>query len=172
MDFLMQQAEASHSEEQTQHLLRAIGNTGSSRALPLLSRFASGPSPVLRAAAVDALRFISLAQVDELLLHVLTSDQDARVRLEAAFALGFRKAGRQSYDAQKTHLATEGDEKVRAAILNNLAKMYKQFPDVRSVLEQSAANDPSEYVRKVAAGLLQQMSGPDTARPAGPKTRP
>lgn len=159
VDFLMQRAEASRSEEETQHLLRALGNTASSRALPLLERFAAAPSPALRAAAVDALRFITLPQVDELLRHALAADQDARVRLEAAFALGFRKPSIESFEAQKKQLAAESDEKVRVALLNNLAKMVPQFPSARSVLEHSAANDPSDYVRKVAAGLLQQMGG-------------
>ncbi len=155
---LLQRTAAAHSEEETQHLLQALGNTGSSRAMPLLSQFASSPSPVLRAAAVDALRSIRQPQADALLLHTLVSDADAHVRLEAAFALGFRRPSREAYDAQSKVLATEGDEKVRAALLNNLAKMYRQFPEVRNLLEQSAAKDPSEYVRKAAAGLLQQMS--------------
>jgi HEAT repeat protein len=156
VSFLLQRAAAARSEEQTQHLLQALGNTGSSGAMLLLSQFASNPSPVLRAAAVDALRSIRQPGVDPLLVHVLASDTDPHVRLEAAFALGFRRPSRQSYDAQKTALAAEADEKVRAALLNNLAKMRPRFPEVRSVLEESAAKDPSEYVRKAAAGLLQQ----------------
>lgn len=158
VSYLLQRAAAAHSEEETQHLLQALGNTGSSRAMPLLSQFASSSSPLLRAAAVDALRSIQRPQADALLLHTLVSDSDAHVRLEAAFALGFRRPSREAYDAQSKVLAAEGDEKVRAALLNNLAKMYRQFPEVRNLLEQSAAKDPSEYVRKAAAGLLQQMS--------------
>lgn len=163
VSFLLQHAGAAHSEEETQHVLQALGNTGSSRAMPLLLRFASSPSPVLRAAAVDALRSIRQPEVDSLLAHALVSDADSRVRLEAAFALGFRRPSRQSYDAQKKALAAEGDEKVRGALLNNLAKMRREFPEARSVLEESAAKDPSEYVRKAASGLLQQMaaSGPN-----------
>ena len=158
VSYLLQRAGKPRSDEETQHLLQSLGNTGSSRAMPLLLRFASHPSPVLRAAAVDALRSIPQPQAGTMLLHTLASDTDPRVRLEAAFALGFRRPGRQAYEAQRKALAAEGDEKVRAALLNNLARMYREFPEVRDLIEESAAKDPSEYVRKAAAGLLQQMS--------------
>ena len=159
VDFLAHWADTSHFEEQRQHLLQALGNTASSRAMPLLSRYAADRSPVLRASAVDAMRFIELPQVDGLLLHTLGSDKDAHVRLEAAFALGYRKPDQQSYAAQKKALAADEDEKVRAALLTNLAKMSKQFPDVRTLLKNAATDDPSDYVRQVATGLLQQMGG-------------
>jgi hypothetical protein len=32
--------------------------------------------------------------------------------------------------------------------------MHRQYPEVRSILARAAKEDPSEYVRKEAAGLL------------------
>ena len=123
-------------------------------ALPLLTQFTKSDTPAIRAAAVDALRNIPQPQVDPLLRQVLAEDTEARVRLEAAFALGFRKTSAESFTMQKKALATEADDKVRGAILDNLAKMNKQFPEVRGILTRAAKDDPSEYVRKEAAGLL------------------
>jgi hypothetical protein len=157
VDFLLQRAAVPGPSEQTQATLQALGNAASSRGLPVLTRMTTSDSPAIRAAAVDALRNIPQPQVDPLLRHALATDAEPQVRLEAAFALGFRKPNLESFNAQKKALATEGEEKVRGAILDNLAKMHHQFPEVRSILARSAKDDPSEYVRKEAAGLLGQL---------------
>ena len=106
---------------------------------------------------MDALRNIAQPQVDPLLQHLLLTDVDPKVRLEAAFALGFRKTRLESFNAQKKALAAEKDAKVRGAILDNLVKMHRQFPEVRGILARAAKEDPSEYVRKEAAGLLGRL---------------
>ncbi|HEV7519845.1 MAG TPA: HEAT repeat domain-containing protein [Candidatus Angelobacter sp.] len=162
VDFLLQRANAGGPSEQRQASLQALGNSASSRALPLLTKMTDDDSPAIRAAAVDALRNIPQPQVDPLLRHVLLTDAEARVRLEAAFALNFRKANLESFTSQKKALAEEKDDKVRGALLDNLAKMHRQFPEVRSILVRAAKEDPSEYVRKEAAGLL------GTLQPAAP----
>ncbi|MCU1220318.1 MAG: hypothetical protein JWN42_1515 [Candidatus Angelobacter sp.] len=162
VDFLLQRADAAGPSEQRQASLQALGNSASSRALPLLTKMTDDDSPAIRAAAVDALRNIPQPQVDSLLRHVLLTDAEARVRLEAAFALNFRKTNLESFTAQKKALTAEKDDKVRGALLDNLAKMHRQFPEVRSILLRAAKEDPSEYVRKEAAGLL------ETLQPAAP----
>ena len=157
VDFLLERATAPGPSEQRQASLQALGNSASSRALPLLTKLANDDSPAIRATAVDALRNIAQPQVDPLLQHLLLTDVDPKVRLEAAFALGFRKTRLESFNAQKKALAAEKDAKVRGAILDNLVKMHRQFPEVRGILARAAKEDPSEYVRKEAAGLLGRL---------------
>jgi hypothetical protein len=153
VDFLLR-SESVAPAEKKQVLLQAIGNSASTRALPVLTKLVNDESPAIRASALDALRNIPQTEVDPLLRQALAKDTQALVRLEAAFALGFRKTSVESFNAQKKVLAAEKDDKVRSALLDNLAKMHKQFPEVRSILTQAAKDDPSEYVRKEAAGLL------------------
>jgi hypothetical protein len=157
IEFLLQRAGAPGPREQTQAALQALGNSASSRALPVLTKVANDESPAMRAAALDALRNIPEPQVDPLLRKSLVTDAEPRVRLEAAFALGFRKTSVESFNTQKKVLATESDEKVRGALLDNLAKMHRHYPEVRTMLARAAKNDPSEYVRKEAARLLEQL---------------
>jgi hypothetical protein len=157
IEFLLERASAAGPSEQTQAALQALGNSASNRALPVLTKVASDNSPAMRATALDALRNIPEAQVDPLLRKSLATDAEPRVRLEAAFALGFRKTSLESFNTQKKVLATESDEKVRGALLDNLAKMYRQYPEVRSLLAHAAKDDSSEYVRKEAARLLEQL---------------
>ena len=152
--FLMRRLSAARSEEVAQRWIQALGNSASSQAFPALSKYASNSSPVLRSAAIDSLRSIRLPQVDAMLLHALASDQEAQVRQEAAFALGFRRPSQQSFDAQKKALQHESDEKVRSALLTNLFKMNRQFPEAKSILEDAAVHDVSESVRKTARSLL------------------
>jgi HEAT repeat protein len=106
-----------------------------------------------------------LSSADKLLIDALSSDADARVRLEAAFALGYRGASRAAFEAERRAFLADKDEKVRGALLADLAKMRQGFPEVRELIEQAAENDSSDYVRKVARELLQRMpvdsSGPD-----------
>lgn len=165
VEFLLQQAAAPGPGEHRQASIQALGNSASPRALPLLTEMANDDSPALRAAAVDALRSLPQPAVDPLLRHVLLTDADAQVRLEAAFALGFRKPNLESFTAQKKAMTAEKDGKVRGALLDNLAKMHRQFPEVRTILTRAAKEDPSEYVRKEAAGLLGRLQ----AAPPGHK---
>jgi HEAT repeats len=166
VDFLLR-AENVAPAEKKEVLLQAIGNSASTRALPVLTKLVNDESPAIRASALDALRNIPQTEVDLLLRQALAKDTQAQVRLEAAFALGFRKTSVESFNTQKKVLAAEKDDKVRGALLDNLAKMHKQFPEVRSILTQAAKDDPSEYVRREAAGLL----GTFPARPPASKMK-
>jgi HEAT repeat protein len=134
-------------------VIEALGNTRSPAALPVLASFADNPSVRLRAAALDALRFMPPPRADALLLHGL-GDSDGTPRLEAAYSLSFRKMTAESFAAQKKALLKDDNEKVRATLLSNLWKVHAQFPEARALVESASEQDPSEYVRKVAKGML------------------
>jgi HEAT repeat protein len=141
-------------------LLQALGNANSALAMPAVAPYATSASPVLRAAAMDAMRTIALPQADPILRRALATDADPRVRLEAAFALGFRNPDADLFAAEKAALAGEQDTQVRTALLNDLAKLVGVFPEARTVIKAAADNDPSDDVRKAAADLLQSLAAP------------
>jgi hypothetical protein len=151
---------ASSDESAKALMLQALGNANSALAMPAVSPYATSPSAVLRAAAMDAMRAIPLPEVDPLLRQALASDADPKVRLEAAFALGFREPDAGLYAAEKAALAADQDAQVRTALLNDLAKLVARFPEARAVIQGSADNDASDDVRKAAAGLLQSLGPP------------
>ncbi len=157
------------SDEKIQHVLQALGNTASSSGFPFLKQCLGSATPGVRAAALDGMRALKLPEVDPLLLTALATDAEPMVRREAVFALGFRQPSRASVDAQTKAFAAESDDKVRAGILSNLAKMHAQFPEVREVIATAAEKDESEYVRKTSAGLLLKLS---PASPSKPNTKP
>jgi HEAT repeat protein len=153
VDQLLRRARATKSDDEAQIAIEALGNAASIRSLPFLSQFSLNSSKRLRAAAFDALRSIHSPQADAILLRGL-GDADGETRLEAAYALGFRKISAQSFAAQKKALLADSNDKVRAALLNNLWKARGVFHDGSELVSHAAESDASEYVRKVAKGLL------------------
>jgi HEAT repeat protein len=147
----------SQSPEATRLVLLALGNTGSSLALPEISRFAADPSPDLRTPAVFALRFISGEEAEALIIKALLSDEDAGVRLSATSALFYRKISGKTFGAQKEAFMNDKDEKVRLALLGNLWKVRDDFPEVIKLVRKVAAKDPSKDVRKAAQSLLKNL---------------
>jgi HEAT repeat protein len=132
----------------------ALGNAGSARALPVIARFIAHPSPLLRASAAAALRWIDAAPVDGWLVRCLVSDPDATVRQEAAAALGFREPTAETIAAQQRAFRAEPVDGIRLAILSNLGRARRAFPELQEFIRKAAASDGSTNVRKAAASLV------------------
>ena len=155
---LIQLEGSSDSDDHRVATILALGNTGSVLALPLLEKTATSPVTRLRASSMDALRSIPSHKADTLLLRGLRDREDA-VRLEAAYALGFRSMTSAAFAAQQGALAIEKSDKVRVALLNNLWSARSRFKAARELVQKAADSDPSEYVRKTARSLLLQSTG-------------
>ena len=150
---LLRQTTVNQPEGHTHDLIEALGNTQSAVAIAALTAFTKNPAPQLRAAALDALRFMRSPGVDGLLLKGL-GDADGTPRLEAAYALSYRKMTAESFAAQKKALLADDNEKTRAVLLSNIWKSQQQFPEARVLVKSSADHNPSEYVSKLAKGML------------------
>ena len=160
VDRFVKQLQPSVTADAVRQILLVLGNTGSARALPTIARYTVDPSPALRAAAVGGLRWIASDQVDPMLIKSLTSDAEAEVRLEAAAALGFREMTEPLAKAQEQAFVTDSDENTRLALLRNLWKAHKAFPEVRKLVKQASIDDRSQEVRKAAAQIV-AMYPPD-----------
>jgi len=150
---LLRQTSIDEPERRMHDLIEGLGNTQSPIAMPALTTFTKNPAPQLRAAALDALRSMPSRGVDALLLNGL-GDADGTPRLEAAYALSFRKMTPESIAAQKKALLADDNEKVRAILLSNIWQARQQFPEARTLVQNAADHDSSEYVSKMANGLL------------------
>lgn len=158
VDRFTQELKRASSPEMTKHLLLALGNAGSSRALPEISELATSSSPDLRATALHALRFIDSPQAETLLVKALRSDPDSSVRLAAANALGYRNMTETSFKAQKEIFSKDANVTVRLKVLENLWKAEQAFPEVRRLVKKAASEDPSEDIRKAARNIMTQYS--------------
>jgi len=156
VDRFIKEIKRSSSTEMTKQLLLALGNAGSSHALPEISELAKSPSPDLRATALRALRFIDSPRAETLLIDALRSDHDSSVRSAAANALGYREMTEASFKVHKQIFLEDSNVTVRLKVLDNLRKAQEAFPEVRRLIKRAASEDPSEEVRKVAKNIMSQ----------------
>jgi HEAT repeats len=135
-------------------LLSAIGNAGSTEAIPTIKKFLNDPSPDLRGGAAYALRWIDSDEADDLLSATLVSDSEASVRLEALSALSYRDMNAKILDAQKRAFLSDKAENVRFAALKNLWEARAAYTEVVGVVKQAATTDASEVIRKAASDMI------------------
>jgi HEAT repeat protein len=156
VDRFIQEIKGSPSPQVTKQLLLALGNAGSSRALPEISKFVTNSSADLRAIALHALRFIDSPQAETLLLKALSSDQDSSVRIAAATSMGYREMTKSSFKAQAQIFSKDSNVTVRLKVLENLWKSHKTFPEARNLVKKAASEDRSEEIRKAARNIISQ----------------
>jgi len=134
--------------------LLALGNAGSAAALPAVRPFLEDASPDLRAAAVRSLRFVTTTEAENIILRALSSDPEAEVRAQAVEALADKDMTPAAFAVEKTSVLNDASVRVRLALVRSLWKVRDQFPEVRSLVEEVARNDPSKDVREAAAAQL------------------
>ncbi|HEV7557044.1 MAG TPA: HEAT repeat domain-containing protein, partial [Kofleriaceae bacterium] len=130
--------------------IRALGNAGQASAYPAIVAALDDPSPLVQTAAVAALRFIDVADVDPLLDRIATTNDDADVRENAVFAIGFRTLAMHNTALGQVARVDAADT-ARLAAIDLLGREVKSDPAVRAVLLTCAAQDPSADVRARAA---------------------
>ena len=158
VDRILQELADPAAADSKWELLLALGNAGSVRALPTLTRMLDDSTPDLRGAAAWAMRWINSPQVDAVLTSkVLMSDPDRVVRLEAVRALRFREKTPANFAAEKKALAAEADADIRIELLRNLWDFRDFHAQIQQLTELAAVDDPAPSVRESAIKFLEQM---------------
>lgn len=159
LDELLNAYRAAPTPEQKALVLRALGNTRSPQALPLLQEALRSGSPLVREAAVAALRNIPDPSVDQLLAERLSVDPAPEVRKSAVFACGFRPLAPLLPTFQKV-LQTDPADAVRAEAVTLLGANRAALPLVDSLLTWTSQNDRSPDIRNIALSFLQPSGRP------------
>jgi len=149
--------EGAKTSESRRQLLLVLGNIGAEDTMPAITRYLGDEAAPVRAAATSALRWMDSAEVDALLVKVLTTEADEHVRLEAAQALSFRPMTAASLSAHQTLLSKDTSASVRLALLPNVAKASRVFSEARGILTNVGRNDTTVEVRDEANRLLAEM---------------
>lgn len=153
-DGLLVRIQPSLPEGELEVILKALGNSGSDKALPAFREYSRHQTSSLRAAAAIGLRFVEAAGAERLLIDMLRSDPEDTVRATALLAFSFRRPSRAALKAHVRAAAKDKSESVRIAALRNLGNMTSEFPEALDAVRRAAEKDPSEAVRKSAAALL------------------
>ncbi len=153
VDALLTKLDGAASTEDNVVLLRALGNAGDPRVLPYAERAMANSDPVVRMAAVAAVRYLTRGGADTLVGEAMTHDGDEDVRQEAVSTATYRPL-----DAQLAPLAEvlrhDVMEKVRLEAIRTLAPVHRGNAEVESLLHEIAKSDPSTDVRALATAAL------------------
>lgn len=136
--------------------LRALGNSGDARVVPLAWRAYSDEQVAVRIAAVHAVRLVSGAQAEALLWKAMLDDPEPRVRIQAIETVTAHRFVPAYLTAYDTILQVDAFPLVRRAAVQSLSKASGS-PQAISLL-QRAQGDPSEDVRVVAQFALNNPS--------------
>jgi HEAT repeat protein len=156
---LMNAYRTASTPEQQALVLRALGNTRSPRALPVIREALRSGSPLVREAAVVALRNIPDPSVDQLLAERLSVDPAPEVRKSAVFSCGFRPLAPLLPAFQKL-LQTDPADAVRAEAVTLLGANRATLPLVDTLLTWTSQNDRSPDIRNIALSFLQPSGRP------------
>jgi HEAT repeat protein len=143
-------------EQETVDALLALGNAGAPEGLGAIEAALSHPTPAVRRAAVEALRFVPGAEADRLIATVLQGDTSEGVRLGAVMAAAYREAP-ATLGLLAASALTDPGSAVRAACLAELARKVSVHPEWIQTIEAAHAQDPDPEVRTLAAGLLTSL---------------
>jgi HEAT repeat protein len=143
-------------------LLQALGNVGTSRAMPVLEPALEDADANRRAAAVDALRLIRDPGVDVLIADRITKDPDAKVRAAAIGTVRYRPMG-PLVEALSSAIKVDPSDFVRVQAINVVTEHVGESPLIRQALVAAATTDPKPGVRRLAGEVLGTRTEP--ARP-------
>lgn len=150
----LEQSLRSESDPQRQAvLLKALANTADARALPTIEQALRSSSPVVREAAVSALRLIPDPTADQLLSERLLGDASPEVRRGVIFASSFRSL-QPLIPAMEQALRLDQEASVRSDIVRLLGENRNREPRALVLLAWVSQNDPSAEIRHVAGSFL------------------
>jgi HEAT repeat protein len=137
-------------------VLRGIANSGYGNALPRVRPLLADTEDSIRAAAIDAIRLMPNADVEELVAAHVGADEKMIVRMTALDAASLRTPNRVLADAVGKTAASAPDLHSRVRAIRLAQRWLPQYPDLRTILEKIARDDSQEQVRKAALAALKK----------------
>ena len=142
---------ASTKTEQGRYLT-ALGSAGYPETVAAVAPYLSSDDQTIRTEAIDALRRVPGASVDQILSNQLMSGSD-QVRMAAADAIRDRAQTPVLDQTFVSALTSEKNPEVKNHVLQ-AASIWVNNPDVRAAIQQIAQKDPSASVRQTAQAVL------------------
>ena len=150
---LAQSVAAASTPEARALRLRALGNTASPEVLAVIQDALRDTSPIVREAAIEALRLIPGATADQLLAMRMVDDPAPEVRRAAIFATSFR-ALPGFLPVFERALRTDAVDAVRNDVVRLLGERVTQLSGAADLLAWAGHNDPNGDIRHTALAYL------------------
>jgi HEAT repeat protein len=139
--------------EQQALALRSLGNTRSPDALSSLEGALRSENPLVRQAALEALRVIPDPRADQLLSEALLGDPAPEVRRVAIFASSFRPLA-PLLPSLAQALRVDPVDGVRGDVIHLLGEQRAMLPEALVLLAWASQNEPNPDLRKAAASFV------------------
>lgn len=136
------------------HALRGISNSGRTVALSAVGPHLQAKSPIVRAAAVQALRLMDSPRADTWIADTLLNDKKKTVRRAAAAAASEHKPTDTLLTAVQNAVSSDPDAKVRQQLVSLLARWLPERPELRATLTYIQAEDERPSIRREAQESL------------------
>lgn len=133
-------------------LLRALGNAGDARVVPVAARLLASADNGVRAAACEALTFVRVDTADVLLAQTMVRDPTAYVRT-SSIRVSMLRPVEHYFDALAEVLRVDAVEDVRLVAVQRLG-VTLVLPRARQLVQHAARTDPSANVRAAAAAIV------------------
>jgi len=150
---LAQSVAAASTPEARALRLRALGNTASPEVLAVIQDALRDASPIVREAAIEALRLIPGAAADQLLAMRMVEDPSPQVRRAAIFASSFRPLP-GFLPVLERSLRTDAVDAVRNDVVRLLGEHLPRLAGAADLLAWAGQNDPNSDIRHTALAYL------------------
>ncbi|MBM4361753.1 MAG: HEAT repeat domain-containing protein [Deltaproteobacteria bacterium] len=139
--------------------LAGISNSGYPGALASVLPLVANQDPLIRGAAVQALRLMDHADVDRLLIAA-TEDADLTVRATAIQSMGNRTPTTALGAAVAKRALEDTTSRVRMQAVQLLVRWQSTLPELRNELKRVSERDTDEAIQRLAAA---ELKAPSTA---------
>jgi HEAT repeat protein len=145
-----------YSGEARAAMAHALGSIGRNTAAAPLQQALTDESPLVKAAALGALRSVEGFH-DGMVAVPLLGDADSQVRAEAAVTMGMMRAGNGASALVQT-LANDPSALVRKSAAWSLGEIGAPSSVAGPALQKAAASDPSPFVRSLAQASISRLT--------------
>jgi hypothetical protein len=144
----------SNTDGERVHVLRAIGNSGNSVAFGGARPLLSSKTPKVRAAAVDAIRLMSHAEADALIVERLLTDADQAVQTAAIEAVRLRKPSPALLTSLGQALRSGAKLPVKLKVLELMGQWRREHSELSAELSRVAEQSTVPKLREAARRAL------------------
>lgn len=130
--------------------LAGISNSGYPGALPAVRPFLRDGDPVIRSAAVIAIRLMKHSEVDALIIERLGNDTAAEVRVAAVQAARNREPSGTLGEALSQRALADENARVRMQALKLAIQWRDDLPGLSAALAQVAQREQDSTIRRLA----------------------
>jgi len=153
LDVILTRLKAADSGLPRVTALRALANSGDEQAFPAIQPLLASADDEVRAAAVESLQLVNLAQADTALAQALT-DPSRAVRLAATRAALVHRPAPPIRDAAIHAAVRDDNPHVRLGAVRVLATWLPAHRELASVLQKVAQSESESEIRQLAESSL------------------